>query len=82
MKGTASTESFTKDGNIKQSQPSFFIQLADVVSFAALLKVCGEQGKLTDWQEALGLRDLHDHIPVKVLNTLASTADPQGIVRL
>jgi hypothetical protein len=75
-------DNFTKDGNIKQSQHSFFIQLADVVSFAALLKIRGEQRKLTPWQAQLGLEDLYDHIPVKVLNTRASTADPLGIVRL
>jgi hypothetical protein len=84
--GTASKnlplDNFTKDGNIKQSHHSFFIQLADVVSFAALLKIRGEQGKLTAWQAHLGLEDLYEHLPVAVLNTRASRFDPLGIVRL
>lgn len=73
---------FTKDGNIKQSQHSFFVQLADMLSYAALLKVRGERNKLTEWQAALSLGDLYDRIPVTVLNTFASRNDPLGIVRL
>jgi hypothetical protein len=75
-------DNFTKDANIKQSEHSFFIQLADAVSYAAFLKLKGETRSLEPWQEALGLNQLYDAIPMRVLNTSASRQDRQGIVRL
>ncbi len=74
-------DNFTKDANIKESEHSFFIQLADMVSHAAFLEVKAEQGRLTAWQAASGCSTLYDAIPLRVLNTRAS-ADPQGMVRL
>lgn len=73
---------FVKDGNIKDSKHSLFIQLADLVAYAAFLKIRGEQNKLTGWQVAVGAGTLYDAIPMTELNTAASTSDPQGIVRL
>lgn len=73
---------FTKDGNIKKSHDSWFIQVADLVSYALFLKVKAEQNALTGWQAELGLGDLYSHIPRRVLNTEASRRDPNGIVRL
>jgi len=73
---------FQHPANIKESEHSFFIQLADIVSYAALMKVKGEMGRLTPWQEATSLASLYDTIPVTVLNTRASYRDPLGIVRL
>lgn len=75
-------DNFTKDANIKQSEHSYFIQLVDLVVFSLLLKIRAEEGKLTAWQDQVGLGSLYDAIPQKVLNTAASTKDPQGIVRL
>lgn len=73
---------FTKDANIKKSHDSWFIQVADLVSYALFLKIKAEQESLAEWQANLGLQDLYDHIPKRVLNTRASTQDPDGIVRL
>jgi hypothetical protein len=75
-------DNFTKDANIKESEHSFFIQLADLVSYAAFLKVKGETESLSEWQAALDLGRLYQTVPVRVLNTSASRADPLGIVRL
>lgn len=75
-------DNFTKDANFKQSQHCFFTQLADVISYAAFLKVKAEAGRLEPWQLALSLGDLYDAIPISVLNTSASRRDPKGIVRL
>ena len=75
-------DNFVKDGNMKDSKHSFFIQLADLLAYAAFLKFKGEDGRLTKWQEALEADTLYDTVPRPVLNTMASTTDPQGIVRL
>jgi len=75
-------DNFVKDGNTKNSTHSFYIQLVDLVSYAALLKIRGEQGRLAEWQQELELNTLYDAIPRSALNTLASSRDPQGIVRL
>lgn len=73
---------FIKDANVKESEHSFYTQLADIVSFACLLKIRGEQTKLTPWQAAVNAETLYDEIPAAALNDRASTTDPQGIVRL
>jgi len=75
-------DNFAKDANIKESEHSFFIQLADLISYAAFLKIKSERGNLTPWQAALNLGGLYDVIPLRVLNTKASGKDPRGIVRL
>lgn len=75
-------DNFTKDANIKQSEHSFFIQVADIVGHAAFLKIKGEQGSLSNWQVTHQLGSLYDAVPTRVLNTKASRRDPQGIVRL
>jgi hypothetical protein len=74
-------DNFTKDANIKESQHSYFIQLADLVSHAAFLKLKGEQGSLVPWQVGVRAGSLYDAIPRQSINTSASP-DPQGIVRL
>lgn len=74
-------DNFTKDANFKESQHSFFIQLADLLSHAAFLKVKGERGSLTTWQVQLAAHTLYDAIPLRVTNTDASR-DPLGIVRI
>ena len=85
-KGTVSKnlplDNFTKDANIKESEHCFFIQLADLISHAAFLKVKTEQKTLTPWQEHLDVGTLYDVIPTRVLNTKSTRKDPQGIVRL
>jgi len=75
-------DNFTKDANFKDSRHSFFIQVADLLAYAAFLKIKGERGSLAGWQAALSAGDLYDAVPIRVLNTRASTKGPQGIVRL
>jgi hypothetical protein len=53
-----------------------------VISYAAFVKIKGENGHLTPWQAALNLGNLYDSIPLRVLNRHASGKDPLGIVRL
>jgi hypothetical protein len=75
-------DNFVKDANIKESEHSFFIQLADMLSFACLLKVRGEEGRMTIWQAGMSAHTLYDATPLGSLNTHTSATDPLGIVRL
>lgn len=75
-------ENFTKDANFKESHHCYFTQIADLVSYAALLKLRAERGELTDWQQSQAAGALYSMIPTRALNTLASRSDPLGIVRL
>jgi hypothetical protein len=75
-------DNFVKDANTKSSTHSLYTQVADMISYAALLKIRGEQRKLPEWQRELELHTLYDAIPKNSLNVMASTKDPQGIVRL
>lgn len=75
-------DNFTKDGNTKDSRYSNFIQLADLLCYAAFLKRKAEISTLSPWQEELQLGTLYDTIPRRVLNTKANMKDPQGFVRL
>ncbi len=73
---------FTKDANIKESQHSLFVQIADLVSYSLLQRIKKEKGCLSEWQKDLSVGDLYACIPRKVLNLRASRSDPDGIVRL
>lgn len=73
---------FIKDGNEKDSRHSYYTQLADLVSYAALLALRAETGSLTPWQKDLGLGDLYDYIPKQVINLSATRFDSRGIVRV
>lgn len=74
---------FTKDGNEKNSAHCRFTQIADIVAYAAFLKVKGERNRLSTEQKLLGYGQLYDSIPRGVLNINASKAQPRdGIVRL
>lgn len=75
-------DNFTKDGNTKDSRYSYYIQLADLVTYAAFSKRKAEVKALSPWQEALDLGTLYDAIPMRVLNTKANMRDRQGFVRL
>jgi hypothetical protein len=75
-------DAFFKDANMKQSKHSLFIQFADLVVYAALMKIRARHGGLTPWQVQHGLANAYDSIPVAALNRHASRTDPQGIVWL
>ncbi|MBF6595652.1 MAG: DUF3800 domain-containing protein, partial [Thermaceae bacterium] len=61
-------DNFVKDGNIKDSKQSSFIQFADLVSFAALLETRSKMDVLTQWQKQIQAGDLYLQIPSSVLN--------------
>jgi hypothetical protein len=71
-----------EDANFKDSKTSHFIQIADMVAYATLLKARGECGALSE-RESRNRRDaMHDAIPRNVLNTRVVTGGNDGIVRL
>jgi hypothetical protein len=74
---------FTKDGNEKNSKHCYFTQAADLIAYAAFLKMKGEHHELTDWQSAFAMNGLYDNLPRATTNKLVSRAAPRdGIVRL
>ncbi len=70
---------FFKDANFKQSDYSHFIQLTDLIAYAALLRVRADKGGLTPWQQQLNLGGVYDQIPKRVLNLHASRRCPHGL---
>jgi hypothetical protein len=74
---------FVKDGNEKDSKHCWFTQLADLIAYAAFMKVKAENGALEDWQERYSLGNLYESVPSRIINKAASGAAPRdGIVRL
>lgn len=71
-----------EDVNFKDSRQSHFIQIADLIAYATLLKVKAECGKLTEKESRLHLGTLHDAIPRNLLNTKVHTGGNDGIKRL
>lgn len=68
-----------KDANFKDSKQSHFIQIADLVAYATLLKAKKLAGALSPREATLGLGDIHDHIPRQILNTRVQTGGIDGI---
>lgn len=73
---------FTKDANEKNSKHCHFTQLADLVAYAAFLKVKGERAMLAPWQIQYSLGNLYDSLPTDLVNHRATRQFPDGIVRL
>jgi hypothetical protein len=74
---------FLKDANEKNSKHCYFTQLADLIAFAALLKIRSERNSLAPWQADLNYGNIYDSIPTRYINTQASNTPPRdGIVRL
>jgi Protein of unknown function (DUF3800) len=73
---------FTKDGNSKPSHHCNFTQLADMIAYAAFVKVKAESGTLSEWQDRLSYGNLYDSFPTNKVNHKATTRYPDGIVRL
>jgi hypothetical protein len=72
---------FFKDANEKNSKHCHFTQIADLVAYAAFLKIKAEKGELEPWQAQYNLGTLYDEIPEHLLNRAVSpTRD--GIKRL
>jgi hypothetical protein len=74
---------FVKDGNEKNSNHCYFTQCADLIAYAAFLKMKAEDGRLTDWQKENGLDKLYSSIPDSKINLRVSKSPVRdGIVRL
>lgn len=74
---------FTKDANEKDSKHCYFTQVADLVAYAAFLKVKSEQGQLKDWQKQYRWDNVYDEIPRSALNSKATGKAPKdAIVRM
>jgi hypothetical protein len=72
---------FFKDANEKNSKNCHFTQIADLVAYAAFLKIKSEKGELEPWQAQYKLGTLFDEIPRSCLN-LNVSATRDGIKRL
>ena len=72
---------FVKDGNYKDSKHCFFTQTADMIAYAAFLKIKGENGNLTPTQQTYSHNNFYGALQGQLVNPLVS---PQrdGIVRL
>ena len=74
---------FTKDANEKISKHCYFTQAADLIAYAAFLKIKGEHGQLTAWQSQYRFNEIYNSIPNGKLNINVSRQPPRdGIVRL
>lgn len=73
---------FVKDGNAKNSKLCHFTQLADIIAYAAFLKVKQESGSLEQQRVDAGLGTLYDALPTAIRNLKASGQSTDGIVRL
>lgn len=71
-----------KDANFKDSKQSLFVQIADIVAYATLMKLRKEHGRLSEKEERLFVASLHDQIPRRVLNTRVDYHSSDGIKRL
>jgi hypothetical protein len=70
---------FFKDGNFKDSAHSLFIQVADLIAYAALMKARVQGNALRPWQQRGGLGTAYDAIPAQVINKRASARCPYGL---
>ncbi|WFU33065.1 DUF3800 domain-containing protein [Bradyrhizobium brasilense] len=71
---------FPKDANTKSSELSYFLQVADLVSYAARLKLENERGSLAAKRIARDHHKVYDSIPIAKLNRLATFKRNDAIV--
>lgn len=71
---------FTKDGNFKNSKFCRFIQMADLISYAALQKFRVERGE--DPKSLGNMPHYYEKIPKRILNLSVSKSSNDGILRL
>ncbi|HLY38564.1 MAG TPA: DUF3800 domain-containing protein [Candidatus Binatia bacterium] len=70
---------FVKDGNTQDSSHSLYVQIVDLIAYAALLRIRRRYGGLTPWQIRFGLDDAYDAIPIQVCNLNAARGEPRGV---
>ena len=70
---------FTKDGNFKKSHFSYFVQIADLVSYGALQKLKNERGRLQEKRVRRGHHLLYDAAPAKTVNRFVTRSRGDGI---
>jgi len=75
-----SLDMFPKDANVKASKLSLFIQIADLVAYAARLKLEREHGLLPAKREKRGHGILYDSVFKDALNTRATGRRNDAIV--
>jgi hypothetical protein len=73
---------FTEDGNFKKSHFSYFVQVADLVSYAALQKMRFESGVLNAKRVQREHHLLYDKLPASIVNLAVTRARKDGIVVL
>jgi hypothetical protein len=71
---------FVKDGNIKRSKFSLFIQIADLIAYVARLKLENEAGTLAAKRVGRGHHELYDALPRNIVNLRATSRRKDGIV--
>lgn len=71
-----------KDVNFKDSKQSPFVQIADLIAYATILKLKAETGTLTERERDLGFGSIFDHIPRPILNVMVDLKKRDGIKRL
>lgn len=70
---------FFKDANFKSSDLSYFVQIADLVTHSANLKLRHEQNLLQAKRVRRAHHTLYDSIPANVVNTNVTTRRADGI---
>ena len=71
---------FFKDGNLKKSHLSLFMQMADLVAYSARLKLEHESGTLSAKRVNRGHHTWYDLIPAETINLKATSKREDGIV--
>jgi len=71
---------FLKDANQKISEMSYFIQIADLVCYAAFIKLKHERGQLREKRVKRGHHTLYDFVPLTTINMKATALRKDGIV--
>ena len=73
---------FTEDGNFKKSQFSYFVQIADIISYAVLQKMRFETGVLNARRVQRGHHELYDKLPTMTINLAVTRSRRDGILVL
>lgn len=73
---------FPKDANFKHSDLSYFIQLADLIVYAARMKIEHERGELSTKRASRGHHLIYDALPSATINLRATKKRADGIASI